>query len=224
MGRIIVASHVGATVMKSMVHVVSILAAAAFCVAAGAPQITEKLLTKGHSARPAQTTVDMVVIHYSSDVVANPDSPYDVDKVIKVFEDNDVGAHYLIDRDGKVYRLVKETDQAYHAGKGKLPWDPNRQDVLNRTSIGIELLAIGTESEMSGIVSPTVYKKIAKDHPAYIGYTEAQYSALKALIADIRTRYPKIENDRHHIIGHDEYAPDRKKDPGSLFKWDKIVP
>jgi N-acetyl-anhydromuramyl-L-alanine amidase AmpD len=92
---------------------------------------------------------------------------------------------------------------------------------LNKYSIGIELMAIGTEAEMAPMMSVEHYKKIPKEH---IGYTEAQYGALNLLLDDILTRNKKIKRDREHIIGHDEYAPERKTDPGSLFEWVKVLP
>ena len=54
--------------------------------------------------------------------------------------------------------------------------------------------------------------KTAKD-----AYTEEQYVALKALIADSQTRH-KITA----VVGHDEIAPGRKNDPGPLFQWDRV--
>lgn len=75
-------------------------------------------------------------------------------------------------------------------------------------------MAIGTKEEMEPIMSSSVYDSI---HPSHIGFTEAQYKSLTRLLDDILKRHPSIKNDRVHIIGHDEYAPARKTDPGSLF-------
>ena len=58
---------------------------------------------------------------------------------------------------------------------------------------------------------------------SHIGYTEAQYKSLSLLLDDILARNKKMKRDRNHIIGHDEYAPARKTDPGSLFDWSKII-
>ena len=38
---------------------------------------------------------------------------------------------------------------------------------------------------------------------------------------DICTRH-NIPMDRDHIIGHEEYSPE-KSDPGELFDWSRIV-
>ena len=80
-------------------------------------------------------------------------------------------------------------------------------------------MAIGTKEEMSSIISGATYNKISKSN---IGYTDEQYDAIKYLIDKIIASNPNIKRDRKHIVGHDEYAPDRKTDPGSLFDWSRI--
>lgn len=85
--------------------------------------------------------------------------------------------------------------------------------------IGIELLAIGTKEEMRFNMSAEEYDQI---DPDLIGYSEVQYESLNKLLDDIYDRHPAIRRNRMQIVGHDEYAPDRKGDPGSLFDWGKI--
>ena len=169
--------------------------------------------------RDAHADVDMIVIHFSSDVVRHPDAPYDVEKVIAIYEEYGVSAHYLIDRSGRVYRLVPERRVALHAGKGRLPWEPNRENRLNEHSIGIELLGIGSYEDMKMFISRERYDALDSKH---IGFTAEQYLAMQGLIDDIATRRPAIRKDRRHVIGHDEYAAGRRTDPGALFDWSKI--
>jgi N-acetyl-anhydromuramyl-L-alanine amidase AmpD len=64
-----------------------------------------------------------------------------------------------------------------------------------------------------------IYDKVAEKD---IGFTDAQYDAVKQLIADIRRRWPGINHNRRHIVGHNEYAPDRRSDPGELFDWRRM--
>lgn len=161
-----------------------------------------------------------IVLHFISNATNNPENPYAYEDVRKIFIDYDVSPHYMIDRDGKIYFLLPESRAARHAGKGSIEEFADYDDHLNRFSIGIELMAIGTEEEMQQIMSPEHYRQIPAEH---IGYTEAQYQALNLLIDDILARNKQIKRDRLHIIGHDEYAPDRKTDPGDLFDWDKIT-
>lgn len=180
--------------------------------------MTEWLLPKKNS-RVRGAHVSHVMVHFINDAQRSPEEPYDLDKIYGLFEEYEVSAHYLIDREGEIYLLVPEDRAAFHAGKGHLL---NYQDYhygLNDYSIGIELLAVGTKEEMSPNIPSDVYDQIA---PADIGYTDAQYKTLNLLLDDILKRNPGIKKDREHIIGHDEYAPVRKSDPGSLFDWSRI--
>jgi N-acetyl-anhydromuramyl-L-alanine amidase AmpD len=101
-------------------------------------------------------------------------------------------AHYMIGRDGKVYKLLADNLVAYHAGESE--W--NGRKGLNEWSIGIELIG-----------------HITSD------YTEEQYQALQLLCAQLMSKHGiKVEN----IIGHEHVSPGRKIDPGPLFDWDRL--
>lgn len=163
--------------------------------------------------------VDVVMIHHCSDCVSNPASPYCVASIVNTFSNLGVSSHYIIDREGAVHQLVEETKVAYHAGKGHMQAWPQRKNTMNAYSIGIELLAVGSARDMHIHMSAEDYAKIPAEH---IGYTEAQYAALNELINEICVRHPKVQKNRKHIIGHDEYAPERKTDPGELFDWSKL--
>lgn len=161
-----------------------------------------------------------IVLHFISNAATNPENPYLYEDIRNIFIDYDVSPHYMIDREGEIYYLLPESRAARHAGKGELPEYSEYNDQLNKYSIGIELMGIGTEVEMQQMMSPEHYRNIPSEH---IGYTEAQYTALNMLLEDILARNKQIKRDRMHIIGHDEYAPDRKTDPGELFEWSKVL-
>jgi len=74
-----------------------------------------------------------------------------------------VSAHYVIARDGTIYKLVPLTMSAWHAGY--CPGFPN----ANRRSVGIEM------------------EQVPNTAP-----TPQQYDALKWLVAQIRTQFPTI--------------------------------
>lgn len=175
-------------------------------------------LPKEHSETRSDN-ITHIVIHYISNAAAKPKDPYQVQDIRNIFLQYGVSTHYLIGREGEIYLFVPESRVAYHAGKGKLDEYPYYKDKLNHYSIGIELMAIGTEEEMSTMMPANVYRSI---EPSQIGFTQAQYETLHRLIDDIVKRNPHIKRDRTHIIGHDEYAPARKTDPGSLFQWSSI--
>lgn len=179
----------------------------------------ESTLLPEENSEKRKDPITHIVLHFSSNAANDPENPYNLEKMLNTFIDYGVSAHYLIGREGKVYKLVPENRVAYHAGKGNLSKYPNYKDRLNHYSIGIELMGIGTKDEMSAMIPESIYNQIPKKA---IGFTESQYDSLNLLINDIITRYPSIKKDRDHIIGHDEYATNRKSDPGSLFEWQNL--
>ncbi len=128
---------------------------------------------------------------------------FDLDLIIQIFRTYGVAPHYLIGRQGEVIQLVEDNDMAYHAGVSTMP-DGDGRTGVNYFSIGIELTSVHPDDERIGTLR----------EPAY---TEAQYLALTKLVERLTTRY-SIKK----IVGHDEIAPDRKKDPGPLFDWSRI--
>lgn len=174
---------------------------------------------KCYSVRPPRAKVDTIVIHFCSDAVKNPEAPFDIDRIIKIFEDNGVSSHYIIARDGTVFRLVSEELKAFHAGKGEVPWAPVKNNKLNDTSIGIELLSVSTFNDMKFFMDMVTYAKVPESAK---GFTEQQYESLRCLIEQICNRWPDVQKDYKHIFGHKDYAPGRRTDPGELFKWQQI--
>jgi N-acetylmuramoyl-L-alanine amidase len=104
-----------------------------------------------------------------------------------------VSAHYVIDEDGTIWRLVDESLRAWHAGESA--WRGNAD--VNSRSIGIELVNPGHEFGY-------------RDFPA------AQMEALIALARDIVDRHGIRPID---VVGHSDVAPARKMDPGEKFNW-----
>lgn len=160
-----------------------------------------------------------VVLHFISNVGNNAQDPYNLQDVYSIFLEYGVSSHYVIGRSGEIYQLVPEERVAYHAGLGVLPYFTKYRNNMNQYSIGIEMLAIGTKEEMASMMKEDLYDSI---NPSLIGYTDAQYKSLNSLLDDITDRNPSIQRNRKYIVGHDEYAPGRKTDPGSLFDWSKI--
>lgn len=160
---------------------------------------------------------EYVMLHFTSNVVANRENPYNIGEVRKIFEDNGLSINYIIDRDGKIFCYMPEDRVAWHAGRGEWKNDEKYTNAMNKYSIGIELLAVGSKSDMSQYLSSSEYDALDS---SLIGFTDAQYESLKTLLSDVCQRN-HIPLDREHIIGHDEYNP-TKNDPGEKFYWDKI--
>lgn len=160
---------------------------------------------------------EFVMIHFMSAVVNHPDDPYNMEYIRDIFEDYGISVHYIIDRDGTVYCYIPEDRAAYHAGNGEYGGDERLTNMMNQYAIGIELVAIGSEADMAQYLTVSEYRALTVD----VGFTDAQYASLQALVADICLR-SGIPMDRDHVIGHEDYSP-AKTDPGELFDWDRLL-
>ncbi len=161
---------------------------------------------------------EYVMLHFTSAVVLSRTDPYDIKTVRKIFEDGGISIHYIIDRDGTIYCYIPETRAAWHAGKGTFGDDERLTNGMNKYSIGIELLAIGSKSDMAQYLTSEEYSALDS---SLIGFSDAQYASLEALVEDICTRNG-ISLDREHIISHSEYNP-AKSDVGELFDWSRLL-
>lgn len=152
--------------------------------------------------RPAQTSVDLIVIHS----ISLPPGQYGGNEVQALFTNQldvsahpyfeqlrglQVSAHFYIRRDGQLWQFVSCDDRAWHAGASQYRGRSN----CNDDSIGIELE--GLEGDR---------------------FEDAQYARLAALCQDIRQHYPIA-----HVAGHEHIAPGRKQDPGPGFDWPRLV-
>jgi len=143
-----------------------------------------------HDARPEGQAIDLIVLHYTGmrDAAAALDRLRD--PAAKV------SAHYFIDEDGRVVRLVPEHRRAWHAGLAS--WQ-GAGDVNGR-SLGIELVNPGHDF-------------------GYRPFPEPQMAALIELCHVLRARHGIA---RSGIVGHSDVAPLRKQDPGELFEWRRL--
>ncbi|GAA0647588.1 N-acetylmuramoyl-L-alanine amidase [Brevundimonas lenta] len=140
---------------------------------------------------PRRGPPDMLVLHYTGMQTAKAAVARLRDPEAKV------SAHYVVDEDGAILRLVPEERRAWHAGRGV--WQGETD--CNAASIGIEIVNPGHEF-------------------GYRDFPEEQIDAVISLISDIRTRWT-IPDAR--IIGHSDLAPERKQDPGELFPWKRLA-
>lgn len=134
---------------------------------------------------------DMLVLHYTGMTSGTEALARLCD------EQSKVSSHYLVEEDGRVFRLVPEERRAWHAGVSFWKGESD----INGRSIGIEIVNPGHEF-------------------GYRAFPAAQIAAVIELVADIRTRW-SIEDSR--ILGHSDVAPGRKIDPGELFPWKQLA-
>lgn len=104
-----------------------------------------------------------------------------------------VSAHYMVEEDGTVCRLVDEDQRAWHAGVSY--WRGERD--VNSASIGVEIVNGGHDFGL----------------PDFPG---DQIGAVSALVREIRARH---DIPAAAVIGHSDVAPGRKTDPGEKFPW-----
>jgi N-acetylmuramoyl-L-alanine amidase len=100
-----------------------------------------------------------------------------------------VSAHYVVAKNGVVYHMVSDYLRANQAGLGK--WGSITD--MNSCSIGIEI-----------------------DNNGFEPYNPVQINSLLALLAKLKKDYAIPQAN---FIGHQDWAPKRKPDPGPLFPW-----
>jgi N-acetylmuramoyl-L-alanine amidase len=140
-----------------------------------------------HDARPAETPIDTLVLHYTG-------MPTGAAALTRLCDASSrVSAHYLVEEDGRVYRLVPDERRAWHAGIAY--WRGHRD--INARSIGIEIVNPGHEF-------------------GYRAFPAKQMAAVRELARDIMGRHPIPPRN---VVAHSDVAPERKEDPGELFDW-----
>jgi N-acetylmuramoyl-L-alanine amidase len=144
-----------------------------------------------HDRRGAPSRIDMLVLHYTGMQSAAAALNRLCDPAARV------SAHYVVEEDGAVWRLVPEARRAFHAGQSC--WEGERD--LNLVSIGIEIVNPGHEW-------------------GYRAFPEEQMAAVECLCRDILSRHPIRP---HRVVGHSDIAPDRKTDPGEAFDWPRLA-
>ncbi len=155
--------------------------------------------------------IDLVVLHYTgmkdadtaidrlrdpeprAGVYAMPgETPEDPSAVL-----GKVSAHYVVEENGRILRLVPEDKRAWHAGAGEWAGEGD----LNARSIGIEIVNGGHDFGLPD-------------------FEAKQIDAVVELVTDIAARN-KLR--RHQIVGHSDVAPARKADPGEKFPWKRLA-
>ncbi len=137
--------------------------------------------------RRGTTEPSFIVLHYTGMATAEAALERLCDEACEV------SAHYLIDREGTVHKLVDEDKRAWHAGDGT--WAG--QGDINSHSIGIEL-----------------------DNDGASDFAEPLMASLEIVLEDLLTRY---HLDPKAVLAHSDIAPDRKGDPGRRFDWQRLA-
>ena len=144
-----------------------------------------------HDERPAGEPIDTLVLHYTGMRTA--------EEAVGRLRDpaSRVSAHYVVEEDGLVWRLVPEGRRAWHAGVSH--W--RGRDSLNGRSIGVEVVNPGHEW-------------------GYRPFPALQMAAVCDLCLEIIARHAIAARD---VVAHSDVSPDRKQDPGELFDWEGLA-
>ncbi len=135
--------------------------------------------------------INMLVLHYTGMQSAAAALDRLCDSTARV------SAHYVVEEDGTLWRLVPEARRAFHAGVSCWQGDSD----LNFVSIGVEIVNPGHEW-------------------GYRPFPEPQMAAVERLCRDILSRH---RIPPYRVVGHSDIAPDRKADPGELFDWPRLA-
>ena len=132
-------------------------------------------------------SVQIIVFHYTG-------MQSERESIKKLCNPNSkVSSHYVINRRGRIFRLVQDSYVAWHAGQSC--W--GRYKNLNENSIGIELENKGHQ----------------------FGYTNFKNKQISSLIKLCNQLIKKYKIKKKNITGHSDIAPLRKVDPGEKFPW-----
>ena len=137
--------------------------------------------------RPPGAAVDVLLLHYTGMRSAGEAIARLRDPAARV------SSHYVVEEDGRVWRLVPEGRRAWHAGVSA--W--RGRTWLNDVSVGIEIVNPGHEW-------------------GYRPFPALQMASVCELCLEILRRHPI---PACNVVGHSDVAPDRKQDPGELFDW-----
>ncbi len=150
-----------------------------------------ELPSRNHDERPAGTPIDMLILHYTGTKTARDA----IERLLNPATRR--SAHYVVDEDGAILRLVPEERRAWHAGVSS--W--RGQTGLDDRSVGIEVVNPGHEW-------------------GYRDFPVLQLAAVCDLCLAILSRHPI---PARNIVAHSDVAPDRKQDPGEKFEWNALA-
>lgn len=159
-------------------------------------------------ARPL-SQIDLIVIHCTETPTLRSAREFG-EKILYEGSGTGNSGHYYIDRNGSITLYVRPDRVAHHV-RG-----------YNPRSIGIELVNTGRYPHWRDS------KHQAMDEP----YPDAQIAGLIALLAQLQQQFPGVK----YIAGHENLDRDmepaiddpsvnvpRKRDPGPLFPWDRVM-
>jgi N-acetylmuramoyl-L-alanine amidase len=138
------------------------------------------------------TPISTIIVHHTGGPTIGP--------ALNTFLNAQVSAHYVIDTDGQVVKMVQDSRRSSHAGTAS--WRGSTQ--VNSSSIGIEIVNADGQA-----------------------YQQAQYASLLDLVDRLVAAHPTIE--AWNIVGHSDVGTSasgqlgrKSTDPGNQFEWSRL--
>jgi N-acetylmuramoyl-L-alanine amidase len=167
----------------------------------------------------ADTEPSAIVLHYTGGASRESSVNHLCQSATKA------SAHLVVGRDEIISQLVPFNTVAWHAGRSRY----QGREGYNRLSIGIEIdnpgplkkrgdryfTAFSRECAADEVVLATHRQDI--DSTLWHRYTDWQVDTVTAICIALMESYPIRE-----IVGHEEIAPSRKRDPGPAFPLDAL--
>jgi len=150
----------------------------------------EQRPSPNHNARRGRP-LDLLVLHYTGMASAAAALDRLCDPAAEV------SAHYLVEEDGRVWRLVPDERRAWHAGRASWAGESD----VNARSLGVEIVNPGHE----------------------FGYRDFPPEQIEAVILLCRDLVQRHAIPAHRVVGHSDVAPLRKQDPGERFPWPALA-
>lgn len=157
---------------------------------------------------------DTIVIHYTAGSSLNSSASWLCNPNAKA------SAHLVVGKSGEVIQLAPFNIKTWHAGRSS--W--KGRDGLNQFSISIEIDNAGVLFRSPDGYFTSFNKKVASENvvlakhklddmeKGWEAYTTAQIEVVEQICLALRQGYPITE-----IVGHEDIAPSRKRDPGPAF-------
>lgn len=178
------------------------------------PLVNRLAPSLNHGERRGGVRPDMLVLHYTGMPAGRGMSM--AERAIAWLADprSQVSAHYVVGEDGEIVQMVAEGRRAWHAGRAS--W--RGASDINSCSIGIEIAHAG--HPWDGRYPDLAPGEVLPNHPGLLPFPEAQVAAVIALCQDIVARHG-IAPER--VLAHSDVAPERKRDPGETFPWERLA-
>lgn len=175
--------------------------------------------TPNKSGVLAEGLPDTIVIHYTAGASLKSSANWLVNPQAKV------STHLIVGKTGDIIQLADFNIKTWHAGKSAWKGRTN----LNSYSIGIEIDNAGqltkraegyythfnTKIDDNNVV--LAKHKLDTEEKAWEAYTAEQTTAVENICLLLKETYNIKE-----IVGHDDIAPDRKRDPGPAFPLQQL--